>query len=110
MIPEILFTLFNIAILLTTISYWKKIRKYEQQTFERIVIKDTIKKPIIVQDQFIYSIYHFNVLGSTYHLNAMRDSYHRMIEKVAETGSIEVYEEPVDQLNKKITLKLTILQ
>jgi hypothetical protein len=33
-----------------------------------------------------------------------------MIEKIAETGSIEVREEPVDQLNKKITLKLTIIQ
>lgn len=110
MIAEILFSLFNIAILLTTIRYWKKIRGYEQSTFERIIIKDTIKSPLVIQDNFKYSIYHFNVIGSTYHNHVMREAYHRMIEKIAEEGCIEVYEEQVDQLNKNITLKLTILK
>lgn len=110
----IILSIVNILFSLTAYRYYSNARdmyrRIFNEPFERIVIKETIKKPLVVQDQFNYSIYHFNVIGSTYHNHVMRDSYHRMIEKIAETGSIEVREEPVDQLNKKITLKLTIIQ
>jgi hypothetical protein len=105
-------SIFSLTCLILAYRYYRKGYRYAgyPSTKSLVVMEHIYKKPLIVQDEFIYSTYQFNIIGSLYHNQVMRESAHRLIEKVLETGSIEVSEEPIDPVNKRIRLKLIILQ
>jgi hypothetical protein len=110
-ISVVIFTIINILILLTSITYYRKAKKHIQNaSYEKIVIKETTKNPLVIKDQFIYSIYHQSIMGDIYHNRIMKESSYRMMDYIAKQNVIEVEEEPIDQLSKKITLKLTVLK
>lgn len=108
----IVITLINLGILLTTITYWRNRRKHNQTIYENIIIKDTVKRPIIVLDESLFSIYHYSILGEHYRKSYLRECSHRLIDKCMDDGLIEIMEEdyPFEPLKKKLKLKLTILK
>lgn len=86
-------------------------RRIFKTPFEQIIIKDTVKLPIIVYDETLFSTYHYSILGETYRKTHLRESAYRLIEKCMEEGLVEISEEECNEpLKKKIRLKINILK
>jgi len=111
MIPEILFSIFNIAVLLTTVRYWKNIRTKKQKVYGDIIIQHTVKHPIIVQDQSKFSTYYHSIIGEMFRRTHLRESAHRLIDQCLDKGLIEITEtKAIEPQTNDITLKITVFK
>lgn len=108
------FVIICMVILLTSIRYYLNARdmyrRIFNEPFERIIIKDTVKRPIIVQDETLFSTYHHSIIGETFRRTHLRESAHRLIDKCLDEGLIEITEDESNvPQTKKIRLKITLL-
>lgn len=112
MVWYIWLTIINLFILAGTVRFYRlNSKNLDMLDPKRQVFTiHTEKHPLVFRYDFIYSLYHFNVIGSTYHNQVMRDARVQLVEKMSQEGCIEVIEEPMDMLNKRVTLKITLLK